>query len=244
MESKFKKLLPYLFVLIGFTLTIVVIIIIVDKLLFPVLIHSQETVKMPYLIGKKIGEAERVLSNLDLNLARVNELYSEQFESGTIINQSPRGGQTIKKGRDVYLTVSKGVAQVEVPYLIGQNIRNARFLLKNQGLEIGIITYINDERYGVDTVISQTPFPNAKVSYGKTVDLVVSRGSIYQVKVPFLEGLNLENALNLLKESELEVGNITYSENQTYLPNTVLRQGISAGELVNKGSKIDLTVVK
>lgn len=244
MESKFKRLLPYLYVLVGFSLTIVIIIIVVDKLLFPILIHSQETVKMPNLVGKKIGEAERILSNLDLNLAKVNELYSEQFESGVIINQTPRVGQTIKKGRDVYLTVSKGAVQIDVPNLIGQNIRNARFLLRNQGLEVGFINYINDERYGVDTVISQTPLPNTKTNYGKTVDLVVSSGSIYQVKVPFLEGLNLENALNLLRESELDAGIITYSENQTYLPNTVIRQGIAAGELVNKGTKIDLTVVK
>lgn len=244
MESKFRQLLPYFYVLLGFSLTIVIIILVVDKVLFPVLIHSQDTVKMPYLVGKKINEAERILSNLDLNLAKVNELYSEQFENGVVINQIPRAGETIKKGRDVYLTISKGVAQVDVPNLIGQNIRNARFLIKNQGLEVGFISYINDERYGVDTVIAQTPLPNSKANYGKTIDLVVSSGSVYQVKVPYLEGLNLENALNLLRESELDVGTITYSENQTYLPNTVLHQGISAGELVNKGTKIDLTVVK
>lgn len=244
MESKLKTLLPYIYVLVGFALTIVIIILVVDKVLFPILIHSQETVKMPNLVGKSVSEAERILSNLDLNLAKVNELYSEQFESGVVINQTPRAGQTVKKGRDVYLTVSKGTFQVDVPNLIGQNIRTARFILKNQGLEVGFISYVNNERYGVDTVISQNPLPNTKANYGKSVDLVVSSGSIYQVKVPFLEGLNLESAMNLLRESELDVGTIIYSENQTYLPNTVIRQGIAAGELVNKGTKIDLTVVK
>jgi DNA polymerase-3 subunit gamma/tau len=83
-----------------------------------------------------------------------------------------------------------------------------------------------------------------KVNFGKAVDIVVSRGSVDLVKVPFLEGLNLDNAIKLLNESELQVGNVVYVENQTYLPNTVLNQGIKAGVLVKKGSPIDLTVVK
>ncbi|MFN3270581.1 MAG: PASTA domain-containing protein, partial [Candidatus Kapaibacteriota bacterium] len=167
-----------------------------------------------------------------------------QYPPGTIINQSPRPGQTIKKGRDVFITVSQGREEVEVPNLVGQNIRNTRILLRNVGLDVGAITYVNDERYGVDTIVAQSPQGGVKVNYGRTVDLVVSRGSVALVKVPFLEGLNLENAIKILNESELQVGNIIYVENQTYLSNTVLNQGIKAGELVKKGTSIDLTVVK
>ncbi|MGB9912389.1 MAG: PASTA domain-containing protein [Candidatus Kapaibacteriota bacterium] len=199
---------------------------------------------MPNLIGMKLTDAEKTITSLELKIARVSELYSEQYPPGTVINQSPRPGQTIKKGRDVFLTVSQGGEEVEVPNLIGQNIRNSRILLKNAGLDVGAITYVNDERYGVDTIVAQSPQPGIKVKYGKTVDLVVSRGSVDLVKVPFLEGLNFENAIKILNESELQVGNIIYVENQTYLPNTVLSQGIKAGELVKRGTTIDLTIVK
>ncbi|MGB9770478.1 MAG: PASTA domain-containing protein [Candidatus Kapaibacteriota bacterium] len=244
MRENIKQILPYFYVLLGFLVTIIITIVLLDKLVFPLLVHSQETLKMPNLIGMKLTDAEKTITSLELKIARVSELYSEQYPPGTVINQSPRPGQTIKKGRDVFLTVSQGGEEVEVPNLIGQNIRNSRILLKNAGLDVGAITYVNDERYGVDTIVAQSPQPGIKVKYGKTVDLVVSRGSVDLVKVPFLEGLNFENAIKILNESELQVGNIIYVENQTYLPNTVLSQGIKAGELVKRGTTIDLTIVK
>ncbi|MEJ5285619.1 MAG: hypothetical protein CH6_3419 [Candidatus Kapaibacterium sp.] len=244
MKESIRQLLPYVYVLAAFFVTIVITIIILDKIVFPMLIHSEETLKMPNLIGMKLADAEKTITSLDLKIARVNELYNEQYPPGTIINQSPRPGQTIKKGRDVFITVSQGREEVEVPNLVGQNIRNTRILLRNVGLDVGAITYVNDERYGVDTIVAQSPQGGVKVNYGRTVDLVVSRGSVALVKVPFLEGLNLENAIKILNESELQVGNIIYVENQTYLSNTVLNQGIKAGELVKKGTSIDLTVVK
>lgn len=242
--EKFKNLLPYVYVLLGFFVTVIITIIILDKIVFPVLVHSEETVKMPNLIGMKLNDAERTINSLDLKLSKVNELYSEQYAPGTVINQSPRAGQIVKKGRDVYLTVSQGREEVSVPNLVGQNIRNSRILLKNSGLDIGNISYVNNENYGVDTIVAQSPVAGTRVIYGKTVDLVVSKGSVNLVKVPALEGLNLENATKILLESDLHVGNVVYVENQTYLPNTVLHQSIKAGELVKKGSSVDLTVVK
>ncbi|MCX7908413.1 MAG: PASTA domain-containing protein [Ignavibacteria bacterium] len=244
MKEKFKVILPYLLVLFGFFFTVIITIVILDKVLFPILVHSEETLKMPNLVGMKLSDAEKTLSSLNLKIARVSELYSEQYPPGTVINQSPRAGQIIRVGRDVFLTISQGKEEVEVPNLIGQNIRNSRILLKNNGLDIGNITYVNDERFGIDTIVAQSPQPGSKVSYGRTVDLVVSRGSVDLVKMPFIEGLNLDNALKIITESGLQVGNIVYVDNQTYLPNTVLNQGIKAGELVKKGTLVDLTVVR
>ncbi|MFN3305623.1 MAG: PASTA domain-containing protein [Candidatus Kapaibacteriota bacterium] len=244
MKENLKQLLPYIYVLLGFLFTLVLAVVVLDKIVFPVLVHSEETLKMPNLIGMQLPDAERTISSLDLRIAKINELYSEQYLSETVINQSPRAGQVIKKGREVFLTVSRGREEVEVPNLIGQNVRNSRILLKNIGLDVGNITYVNDENYGVDTIVAQSPTPGSKVSYGKVVDLVVSRGSVDLVKVPFLEGLNIDNAVKLLRESDLNVGNIIYVENQTYLPNTVISQSLKAGDLVKKGTQVDLTVVK
>ncbi len=244
MSEKIKEILPYFYVLLGFIFTIIITVLILDKVLFPILVHSEETIKMPNLIGMKLEDAEKTISSLDLKIARVSELYNEQYPPRIVINQSPRSGQIIRKGRDVFLTISQGREEVEVPNLIGQNIRNSRIILKNSGLDIGSITYVSNETFGIDTIVAQSPIPGSKINYGRTVDLVVSRGSIDLVKVPFIEGLNLDNAIKILNESGLQIGNVVYVENQTYLPNTILNQGIKAGELVKKGATIDVTVVK
>ncbi len=242
--SRIKELLPYFYVLISFVSTLILVVILFDKLLFPLLIKGSDEIKMPNLIGRNISDAEQVLDNLGLRLAQINQVYSEQYGEGTVINQVPRPNQIIRKGRDVFLTVSKGAVRVEVPNLIGENIRNARFIIKNNGLEVGSVQYINHPEIGPDTIITQSPEPKALVVYGKQVNLIVSLGPAEQIKVPFVEGLKLEDAIRMLQESELDVGEIRYVENQTYLPNTVLKQGIAAGELVRKGIRVDLTVVK
>lgn len=244
MKKRLKSILPYLLVIIVFFLSLFVIVIIFDRIILPHLVHSQETVQMPNLIGKKIEQAEKIISECGLKLNRINELYSEKMPEGAVINQSPRPGQMVKKGRDVFLTVSKGMTEVVVPNLIGKNIRQARIDLNNIGLEIGSISYNNDETFGIDTIIYQNPSPMSKVPFGKTINIIVSSGSVNNVKVPYLEGLNLENAIKLINESELAVGLIQYIENPTYLPNTVLHQSIVGGALVSKGTKIDLTVVR
>lgn len=244
MNERLKSILPFFWVLFVFFLSLFVIVIIFDRVILPQLVHSQETVQMPNLIGKRIEQAEKLILEYGLKLNKISELYNEKMPEGAVINQSPRPGQMVKKGREVFLTISKGMTEVVVPNLIGKNIRQARIDLNNIGLEIGKISYRNDETFGIDTIIYQNPSPMSKVPFGKTIDILVSSGSINKVKVPYLEGLNLENAIKLINESELAVGSIQYIENPTYLPNTILHQSIVGGALVSKGTKIDLTVVR
>lgn len=244
MKERLKSILPYLLVLCVFFISFFIIVLVFDRVILPQLVHSQETVQMPNLIGKKIDQAKKIILEYGLSQKTISELYSEKMPEGVVINQSPRPGQMVKKGRDVFLTVSKGMIRVVVPNLIGKNIRQARIDLNNIGLEIGTILYRNDETFGIDTIIYQNPSPMSKVPFGKTIDILVSTGSINNVKVPYLEGLNLENAIKLINESELGVGSVQYIENPTYLPNTVLHQSIAGGALVSKGTKIDLTVVR
>ena len=64
------------------------------------------------------------------------------------------------------------------------------------------------------------------------------------VVVPQLSLLPLEEAQNILVESKLQVGNITYIKNETFQPNTVINQTPAAGLLLKENSFIDLTVTK
>lgn len=244
MKEGVKTALPYFVVIFGFFVSLFIIVLVFDRIVLPLLIHNQDTVQMPNLIGKRVEEAEKIITQLQLKVSRISELYSEKSPEGIVINQSPRPGQMVKKGRDVFLTLSKGMTEVVVPDLTGKNIRQARIDLNNAGLEVGRITYRNDEQYGPDTIISQSPLPMTRVHFGKAIDLDVSSGSVNNVKVPYLEGLNLDNAIRLLNESDLAVGTIQYVENQTFLSNTVLHQSITGGALVSKGTKVDLTVVR
>ncbi len=243
-ENQKRKLVPYIVVFISFSLIVLLTVLLVDWLLLPALIHSSDTVTVPYVLGKTVPEAEKILSTTGLTVAKVSEQYSDQVPQGYIINQIPKAGQVVKSARSIYLTISKGQESVYVPYIVGQPSRSARILLKNKGLEIGNVEYATSETYGPDTIILQKTNSGMQVPFGTRIDLVVSRGGESQVKVPLVEGLKLDDAVKVLTESGLVSGVVTSVKNETYLPNTVLKQSPAAGETINKNSPVNLTITK
>ena len=244
MNEKIKQLIPYAIVLLSFIITIFIIVIILDLALLPSLIHNREVVKVPDVVGKDVKDAINLLEEAGLVVAKINELSSDKIPQGFVISQIPRANMEVKKERSVYLTVSKGQETVEVPYLVGIPLRTARVNLTNKGLSVGNVEYVFNDTYGVDTVISQSvSYPN-KVSYGSSINLIVSKGPENLVKVPNLIGSNYDEAVKIINEIGLSVGNISFEKHHTYIENTVINQKPEPGSTLRKLDKIDLIISK
>ncbi len=237
-----KKLTPYIIASLGFLLTVLLITILLDSVIFPALIHDKEKIKVPNLVGKSITEAEKLIFENELSIGKVNEQFNEKIPQSVVINQIPSAGAEVKAGRAIHISVSKGKEMVKVPYIIGQNIRTARISLKNLGLEVGDIRFDFNDVYGADTVAEQLLSSGRDVPYGTPVDIVVSKGSENQVKVPNITRKTLEEARAILEESGLSVGEIASKFHETYLPNTVISQIPAAGELAIKGDLINIVI--
>lgn len=244
MNEKFKKTIPYIIASAGFILTVFLTVIIFDLLVIPSLIKGKDTVSVPDLTGKSLSLAEKSLSELGLKVGTIVQQYNEKYSEGTVFNQSPKAGSEVKSGRTIYLTVSKGKELVRVPYLIGQGLRTARISLSNLGLEIGQVSYDFNDTFGVDTVIIQSIPSGREIQYGSMIDLIVSKGPENQIKVPSLIGMTYEDAQNLIIETGLIVGGVSYQQHETYLPNTVVSQNPAPGTLLPAEGKITLVVSK
>ena len=243
-KDTISRILPYVIVFFSFVVVVILLVLSIDSLLLPALIHNRDTVKIPNVTTISLDEAEKILKQNDLAIYKVMEQYHDQFKSGIVISQMPKPGQVVKTGRSVYLTVSKGQETIIVPYLIGQPTRTARIILKNKGLEIGSIEYASSDIYGPDTVIQQKVPSGYNVQFGRQIDLVISKGSESQVKVPQIIGLGYDEAVRILTESGLQVGNVSTIRSETYQSNTVLNQSTNASELINKNSMVHLTISK
>ncbi len=239
-----NKIWPYIAASIGFIITVIIIVIILDSVVFPSLIHDKEKVKVPDLTGKSITEAERIIFDHGLTIGKLSEQFNEKIPQGVVISQIPTPGAEVKEGRAIHLSVSKGKEMVRVPYVVGQNLRSARLTLKNAGLEVGEITYDFNEIFGRDTVAVQSVTSGRNVPYGTPVDLTVSKGSENQVLVPKIVGKTLDEAKTILEESGLVLGNISSQFHETYLPNTVIEQFPAAGSLAKIGDSIDIIISK
>ena len=234
----------YLLVLVGFFATLYILFLLLNNVIVPKIVHSRPMVEVPSVIGmeEEDARARLLLKNIDFEV--VSEQYSTEYKPGIVIKQTPSEGAMVKENRPVYLTVSRGNRLVRVPKIIGMAYRKAEITLLNCHLEVGKVDSVSSEVYAPNTVIGQIPKFNAEKKIGSKVNVTISIGSKNTVVVPDLVGFSLEGVYQYIQNSGLGLGNVVYEINELYDSRTIISQIPAAGDTIQKGSKINLTVAQ
>jgi serine/threonine-protein kinase len=247
-KALWQKYQKYIYVFFGFFGGMFILMLIADAWIIPAMVHSSGTVKVPNITGKNQSDAEQILANLELKGKKIGEQFSTNLPPGYVLNQNPKPGTLVKIGRPINLLISKGGEKALVPYLINQNLRNAKVTLLQKGLILGNIVYENSDSIGTDTVLSQSLPSGREIAYGSSIDLTVSRGTSATTKVPILTGRTLQEAEILLKESGLKIGNLNETRDEafsgTFMRNTIVEQDPKAGETVPLTTGITVKIFK
>jgi len=231
-------------VIAGYLLLLYLILLAIDKLILPSITSGSATILIPNIISQDINNAQKIIRAKELTLEITKEVYSEKVPPGSVVAQIPNPNSQVKKGRCVYVTLSKGKELVAVPYLKGLNLRTAKINLMKAGLELGDTKFDFHDQVGKDTIISQSQSPGSKITYGTPVNIVVSKGSEKQTKIPYLIGLSMVEASVLINESGLEIGNITYQTDRTFISDIIISQSPTSGEVAIPGAKVHLILTK
>jgi beta-lactam-binding protein with PASTA domain len=238
-----NRLIKYPLLLLGTVATLFLLLILIDRLIMPVVVHWGEARAVPDLTDLSLKDAEAILKRKGLDLQVLAEVHDPTKPPGTILSQIPHPNTRIREGRAVRITVSKGGETVMVPKLEGVSIRQAELLLIHEGLELGEISWAPSDSFPKDVVIASTPSSETSVPHGMSVNLRVSLGiKPDTVAVPDLLGMSLEGSKKVLREIGLELGKIKFAVNNDFLPGTILRQSLEPGERIERGSKINLEV--
>ncbi len=227
-----------------FIISFYIFVLIIDSLVIENIVHSKEIMPVPNLIGKNISEAQAILNQNNLKFEVVKKQFDVNLEKGTVLRQKPKPDRLIKEDRIVYLTISEGIEEITVPKLANLSKRQARVELINSGLSLGNINEIHSDNIEAGMVISQSPVEGTKLKYNDRVNIVISKGSENQIVLPDLSSLTLEEATQKLLSLGLNVGTVTTIENETFQDGIVVGQFPTAEKVVNKGSFVDLEVVK
>ncbi len=199
-------------------------------------------VEVPDIVGLSHIQAQTEIRNKGLIPRLSAEKYDREHPAGTVISQSPLGGEKVKLDREIYYTLSKGEAYVEVPDLRRRGLREAQLELENQQLQMGNVDKVSDSTVPKDQVISQNPREGALVSIGTRVDLVISKGSEPEtVIVPLLVGLLDQQVLDILQDNLLDLGDVTPIWGDQPI-GTVIDQEPENGEEVPVRTKINVTI--
>ncbi len=238
-----KRLLQYLYVLVGFFGGLFLLVLLFDKAIMPSMIHKRENVVMPDLKGMHVDLAKKKLFEIELYPEVISSQYDDKLPEGTVVNQSPKPQTEVKSGRTIFLTISKGIENTDVPDLVGRSIRQAKVLLMRKGFILGNIDYEFNESFPRDTVSAQSIRAGKEAAIGTSVDITVSLGSQSNVIVPKVVGMTLEQARVMLNTSGLQLGEVFYELDETYSPGTIISQMPGAYEESQKNSKVNITVV-
>lgn len=203
---------------------------------------AEPPVKVPAVVGKSLEEARGELADLGLELVVRERVPSNEYPEGSVINQRPAAGRTVRKGRRVEVWVSTGSAVVQVPDLTGLDFEQAQKELIAARLTLGVVQRILTEGEKRGLVLWQHPEPGAEVSVRTPVDLAISenRGAP-RARLPDVLGKRLRGAEAILSQAGFMVRQVDYVKS-TAAPGTVISQQPPPGERAAQGSEVRLEV--
>ena len=158
------------------------------------------TATVPDVTGWQLADAEHELDGIGLTF-KIEYAANEKYPLDTVVMQNPAADEVKRKGDPVLLVVSSGPSSIVMPNLQGMTYQDAVTLLKTMGFQTSSERVLNGD-YPVDTIVSQVPAPNEKITKDSEISLTVSGGKI---TVPKVSGMTLSEAETLLKQEGLKV---------------------------------------
>jgi serine/threonine-protein kinase len=204
-------------------------------------VATTKTLEVPKVEGRTVQDAIVMLESRGLVVMPPHEQFSDKVQAGKVISQMPYAGATVKEGRRIYITVSKGVETATMPDLRGRRVREARLALLRLGMQLGDVMYQYNDSVAAETIISQSIPPGTKVTNNSSPRVSVSQGPI-AVHVPELVGRSLTEARQALQDSGLVVGQVRRISSTLFTPNTVVDTDPPAQSPVQPGTAIGLVV--
>ncbi len=206
---------------------------------------SPQDVQIPNVLGKTREQAKIEIENAKLKFDVSEEVYSADVPEGEVVSQDPKyqADYTIKEGNTVRVVISKGIEQVKMPKVVGEEYSKAETILKDIGLKVEKIEEIS-QKVEAGYVIRQGIEENVDVETGTTVKIYVSKGNgKKKFNVPDVLEKNVDEAKQELTELGMEV-TVKEKEEPSKSNGIVLEQSIEADTEVEEGTKITLTANK
>lgn len=197
--------------------SLLVIIIVVVNLLLAIITRHGQNKDVPNFVGSTLVEAERMAQGGKLEIIVNDSLYVPMYAGGVILEQRPSAGKDkVKSGRKVYVTINASRQRsVEVPFVAGYSLRQAKSNLVAAGLEIERLEYVPD--LANNYVLSQkymgqemSPDSVVMAPLGSKITLVVGRDGNNPEVVPNLEGMTLREVKHALWDKGFNLGAVEF----------------------------------
>lgn len=151
-----------------------------------------ELIGVPDISGMTRREGEKELTKRKLVPGKITYVTSSD-EMESIIEQTPKAGDRVKKGTPVSFKINEGkIVQYELPIFENRDIADVMTELKNTPFKTGKIRWIFHDYIEYGKIIRQSPLPGTFAAKDYPVNLDVSAGKaqgdlfIKQDKISFI----------------------------------------------------------
>ncbi|HHZ81919.1 MAG TPA: PASTA domain-containing protein [Flavobacteriales bacterium] len=206
---------------------------------------------VPDLTSLSKDSAFLVLEELELVPIHLDSVYSSFAVPGSVLEQSPPAGSSVKSGRPIYLTTFRITPPDErIGVFEGQDARLALNILESKGFKVEERQEPNLILEGKVVRVESRGFPlgpDDRRQRDSKIVLVVGKASSVRVRIPWLSGLTLIDATERLTESSLSLGHVEYGDSIFTAKDSTTAQVArqypsSSSGVVKAGTSVDLVL--
>lgn len=199
-------------------------------------------IEVPQLVGETQAVANEMCEKKNLVMKVVSQKQSDK-PVGTVLEQSIKAGEKVKKQTVIEVVICSGAEEVEVPNVSGNTQDEAWKILKDKGFtDYEVQTEYSDE-YDNGEVIRTTPEAGTTATVDTKIVIVVSKGA-EKAEVPNLVGRTVSEAKEALSAKGLTDGGSTEEYSNTVEEGKIIRQDVKAGKKVDSGTSVSYVVSK
>ncbi len=192
-------------ILAGVAATLVVIIAVLGIMFGKKLFFTDSTgeeIACPNFLGKTVEEVKE-MEEYDIFVIDWQHKTDNEYEIGTVCDQSQPSEKKLKTGAQITLYVSTGQSTVKVPDVYLKTESYAVSELNSKGFKT-VINEVADDEVEVGCVIKTEPARTTVVAEGTEITVYVSTGkAVKMIDVPNVIGLTKEQAVSDIEEDGL-----------------------------------------
>jgi beta-lactam-binding protein with PASTA domain len=201
----------------------------------------KDMVQAPAFVGLSLRDAEAKAADAGLQIEVQSSETSKTMPVDFVLRQDAEPETMVHKRRVIGVVTSSGPVSLTLPDFVGGKFEDAQTsITKNQLILGDLIEKVDASAVG--TVLAQDPPAGSEVNQNTVVKLTISRGIM--ATMPDLVGLSLTEAKKRLSSSGLAVSKVIVRPQTTQPAQLVLKQEPAAGDAIEKGGWIELSVSK
>ena len=204
---------------------------------------GKQTIRVENVFCQSEEDAKETLYDQGLTVSDVQYEYSDIYEEGLVIAQSPDPGEEVALNEPVILTVSSGCAAFQMPDVSGMALEDARQKL----LDLGLVVTAGYEIQGgteAGTILEQSIAAEEAAMPGDVVILTVCADKNADIaEVPDVVGMTEKKASRALGKKDLRVA-VSEAYSDEAEAGSVISQMPPAGVSVISSGVVTITVSK